>query len=342
MVLSSQSYCAKALFIISLFLVSINNKVAAQGTWSTLNHLAPDYNGGVMLLLTDGTVIVKSYYGGMGASLGTTWDRLTPDANGSYKNGTWSTIAPMTNDRLYFSSWILNDGRVYVGGGEYGAGTLAEIYNPFTNTWSAAATTGVNVSDGGSENLPDGKLLLASNTGTSKKNYLYDPATNTATVGPDNFFSHDEASWLKLPDNSILQVDFNATTTERYIPATNTWVADATCPVILYDSHDFEVGPSFLLPDGRGFFIGATGHTAFYTPSGNTSPGTWSAGPDLPAGKGIPDGSGAMLNNGKILLTTSAIPAFFGDFPSPTTLYEFDYLTNTFTLAPTPWGGSHL
>ena len=146
MVLSSQSYCAKALFIISLFLVSINNKVAAQGTWSTLNHLAPDYNGGVMLLLTDGTVIVKSYYGGMGASLGTTWDRLTPDANGSYKNGTWSTIAPMTNDRLYFSSWILNDGRVYVGGGEYGAGTLAEIYNPFTNTWSAAATTGVNVS----------------------------------------------------------------------------------------------------------------------------------------------------------------------------------------------------
>src|SRR3954468_13821444 len=59
------------------------------GTWAPLTHLAPDANGGVMILLSNGTIMAKTFTGG---SYGNVWDRLTPDATGSYANGTWSTI----------------------------------------------------------------------------------------------------------------------------------------------------------------------------------------------------------------------------------------------------------
>ena len=44
---------------------------------------------------------------------------------------------------------------------------------------------------------------------------------------------------------------------------------------------------AFLLPDGRAFFLGGNGHTALYTPTGTTTPGSWAAGTDIPNGYGI-------------------------------------------------------
>ncbi len=53
------------------------------GTWTPLGHAAP--NGiGTMELLTDGTVMALS---------GGNYYKLTPDATGSYVNGTWSQLA---------------------------------------------------------------------------------------------------------------------------------------------------------------------------------------------------------------------------------------------------------
>jgi hypothetical protein len=51
-----------------------------------------------MLLLTDGSVIVLSN------SDYQTWMRLTPDAQGSYINGTWSLTSRMIGSRLDFAS----------------------------------------------------------------------------------------------------------------------------------------------------------------------------------------------------------------------------------------------
>jgi hypothetical protein len=58
------------------------------------------------------------------------------------------------------------------------------------------------------------------------------------------------------------------------------------------------MGPAILLPDGRLFFIGATGHTACTRiPQLPSQPGSWTAGNDLP-----PDTSGKNFNspNGNI------------------------------------------
>ena len=124
-----------------------------SGTWTALAN-SPSYaSGGGMLLLSDGTVLAKS---GGGGGQGTIYNKLTPDASGSYINGTWSTIAPMHNDRLYYSTQLLKDGRVYVAGGEYGAGgSHGEVYDPLTNVWTLTPDPGQIIYDANSEILDD-------------------------------------------------------------------------------------------------------------------------------------------------------------------------------------------
>ena len=293
------------------------------------------------MLLTDGTVLVKTTAGDTDA-IGNTWDRLTPDASGSYINGTWSTIAPMHFSRLYFSTQVLPDGRLYVAGGEYGSGMpYSEVYNPLTDTWTNCPhlSTSDTFDDANSELLYNGKILQAAQISSgSRANYIYNPTTNTYVAGPNSLGNHDESAWLKLPDSSILFVNLGSLSSERYIPSTNTWVSDGAVPDSLYDPYAYESGGAFLLPNGKGFFIGSTNHTAYYTPSGNTSPGTWSAGPDMPNHQGQPDAPSAMLVNGKILLAVSHTPTSSTSFDTTTKFYEFDYTSNTYTLTTPPGG----
>ena len=46
-----------------LFIVSIG-KIVAQGSWTTLSFVSPGQNGGVAILLSDGSVMVKTESGG--------------------------------------------------------------------------------------------------------------------------------------------------------------------------------------------------------------------------------------------------------------------------------------
>ncbi len=327
------------LFFVILF-YSVN--CSSQGTWTQLANTAPDKSGGLMILLSDGTVLAKNETGGAGG-IGQGWNRLTPDAGGSYINGTWTSITPMNFTRLYFSTQLLKDGRLYVCGGEYGTGkSNAEIYNPVSNTWTNLPSPGGVVSDANSEILPDGRVLQAMVNGSLKNNMIYNPITNTFTPGPTCIGIHNESAWVKLADNSILFVDRNSTNSERYIPATNTWTVDAVVPVSLYDVFGLETGSASLLPDGRAWFIGSTGKTAYYNPSGTPSPGTWTVGPTVPSNRGAPDAAAAMMKNGKILCAVSPTPVSGNNFPSPSYFYEFDYLTNGYTLLPAPGGGTSI
>ncbi|MGA7224008.1 MAG: kelch repeat-containing protein [Candidatus Acidiferrales bacterium] len=92
-----------------------------------------------MIQATDGSILVQSYDG-------QSWMKLTPDAKGSYINGTWSTLATEPVARLYFASQILPDGRLFVAGGEYSGPALiptwsntGEIYDPLANAWTVIA-----------------------------------------------------------------------------------------------------------------------------------------------------------------------------------------------------------
>ncbi len=309
---------------------------AQTGKWSAVRAQAPHYNMGVCLLMTNGTVIChNSSDGGDGRG----WDRLTPDIHGSYANGTWDTIAPNYYDRLFFSSQVLPSGKVYVAGGEYGAGTnMGEVYDPATNTWGVCDTipAGWKIYDGNSEILYDGTVLEGPQIGSawSYNTLIWSPVTNAYTVYPNSIYNHDEASWLKLPDSSVLFVGINSTGSNRFIPQTGTWINDGTVPGMLYDPFGSEAGQSFMLPNGKAYFTGATGFNTFYTPSGNTNPGTWTIADSFPMINGVqvacPDASGAMMVNGKILISVSPIGESGNEFRSPTWFVEYDYKTNTF------------
>ncbi len=100
------------------------NTAATQSQWTPLtNQLCtgnnPCFPAGVTMLLTDGTVIVHEEQDGGEQN----WYKLTPDAFGSYVNGTWSQVASIPGALnyapLFFGSQVIADGRLTVIGGEY-------------------------------------------------------------------------------------------------------------------------------------------------------------------------------------------------------------------------------
>jgi hypothetical protein len=232
---------------------------------------------------------------------------------------------------------------------------LTEIYDPVANTWTQTApvpvsrpydpTTGMRGwGDQPAEVLPDGTVLVPDGVNTST--YIYNPESNT-WIEPDlntnppqypglvrlNGDTSYEENWAKLPDGSILAVPSlgtEVTTGQRFVPgatpAADAWVAAGSItssgPLVLRSggpNHvDPELGPAFLLPDGRVWCLGGNSSTALYTPSTDS----WVQGPDIPDSLTGADVSGAMMPNGDVLFTAS--PFLSG----PTSVFEFDPTAN--------------
>jgi hypothetical protein len=305
----------------------------AIGTWTAL-ATAPPTGVNNSMVLSDGTVIGMN---GSGQCV-----KLTPNSSGSYINGTWTTLQTMNYSRLFYASQVLTNGNIFVAGGEYGTGNEnGEVYNPLANTWTVApATPGVdNFLDAISEILPNGNVLVAPvGPSTFGGTLIWNAASSTWLTGPTLYRggSQDEASWVLLPDTSILTIDPFGQNSERYIPSLNEWINDATVPVQMYNSALGEIGAGFLLPNGNAFFLGGTDNTAIYTPTGTTSPGSWAAGANIPNGYGVSDGPAAMLTDGNILCCVGNSSNYNG----PAYFYEYNYVSNTFTPAPSPTSGT--
>jgi hypothetical protein len=296
------------------------------GTWQPLAH-QPSFAASTMLLLTDGTVMCQD--GG-----GKNWWRLTPDSTGDYVNGTWSPLTPMNHSRLYYASAVLRDGRVFFAGGEYSdAGsetTAAEIFDPVIDYWrdipSPAGWSAVG--DAPCCVLPDGRVLVGSIETTETA--IFDPVSETWTAAAAKDDRSSEETWVLLQDETVLAVECtNHPKAEKYVAPADRWVSAGSLSAEVVQASSIEIGPGMLLPDGRAFFAGATGHTALYTPPPLASQaGTWLAGPDFPAGSDgnlleAKDAPGCLMPNGKVLLVAS--PAGEGGtYPSPTSFFEFD------------------
>ncbi|MEI8281366.1 MAG: kelch repeat-containing protein, partial [Armatimonadota bacterium] len=262
------------------------------------------------------------------------WYKLTPTSSGSYQQGTWTSIAPMQADYgpLYYASSVLSDGRVVVIGGEYnldqgGVWTAkGAIYNPVSDKWNflPPPTGWSNIGDAQCNVMPDGTFLLANLFDTRMASLNPKTLVWTEHPGTGKLDRQDEEGWVLLPDGSILTLDaINAPHAERYIPSLDKWISAGDTPQSLADASSQELGPMLLMPDGKVFAFGATGHNAIYTPGTNASdPGTWTAAPDFPNIGGqldIADGPAVLLPNGKLLAYASP-----GVFNSPSHFYEWD------------------
>ncbi len=341
-------------------ITNLSPVVTPEGTWTPLVNQVPE-NVGLMMLLTDGTVVASGNNGTQGTGGDNTWYKLTPDNKGSYVNGTWSQLTSMLYSRLYVLSQVLKNGKVFIGGGEYGNAPngSSELYDPVANTWTELPNTttlepNASYVDGESMLLPDGNVLAYSVGGQNclaggyyiGDLFIYDTVANSFRTTGCPLGNQDESSWIKLPDNSILALDLKTgganipTSAERYIPATGQWVADAVPPVYLFNDGG-ELGGAFLLPNGKVFYIGGTNQTLIYTPSGTAAPGTWTQGPTFPdmggAVIGANDAPAAMMANGKILVAEGNYVAPC-DYCAPTYFFVYDYKTNTITSISAPDG----
>jgi len=299
-------------------------------SWTPVTR-KPSFNGGTALLLTDGRVAVQN-------SNTRTWFTLTPDINGSYQNGTWSTLRamPPKYDPLYFASAVLPDGRLAVLGGEYNNGMeddtdLGAIYSPVTKIWQMLpAPSGITqIGDAPSVVLADGTWMVGPKFSTQQVLLNAENLTWTFT-GTGKADINDEEGWTLLPSGEVLTVDTNSnnTNSEIYNPATGSWSSAGSTIAQLVNYTYQEIGPAVLRPDGTVLQTGATGQNAIY----DSTTGIWSAAPNFPlnaAGRqlDIADGPAALLPSGNVLCMTSP-----GVYAKGVEFFEWD--GTSFTAVP--------
>jgi hypothetical protein len=328
------------------------------GTWQNLTN-SPTFNAGTMLLLTDGSVLCHDEPNNSTVSGSKHWWKLTPDPTGNYRNGTWSQLNDGPNSPLYFACSVLRDGRVFVAGGEYNGTSAqvellaAEIYDPVTNNWKTLGTPSgwTQIGDAPSAVLTDGRVLLGDINGN--RTAIYDPVADNWTAGPTKDDTRcTEETWVLLPDQTVLALECDRQPrTEKYVMAANTWVTAGNTPVTLIDTASDEVGSALALPDGRAFCIGATNHTALYTPPAIANQaGSWATGPDFPVvvrGRvtGAKDAPACLLPNGRVLCIVAPYDPKAAQNTNeawgyPLYVYEFDPVANTLTQVSSPSNGS--
>ena len=348
--------------------------------WKAISGVPAGLSPETMLLLSDGSVLVHNAYGAE-------WWRLRPDGAGKYDTGSWSGPFKMAHARQFFASGVVKDGRVFVIGGEYldGSSTpvdspLAEIFDPLTEKWSTltkpSAYDQIN-GDASACILADGRVLCGSLS--TSLTATWDPVLDTWTTAGTGFGTKaqtriggcDEETWTLLPDGTVLTVGIAAPeSAQKYDPVSDTWVPADTSPATLTEQLALlslpdptvnppatvnigEIGPAVLLPDGQLFAIGATGHTALYTPPATPDqPGSWSAGSDLPldtSGNNFNSANGnlqtaidapcVLLSGGKVLLvagntvrevSSSGRVSFWSN---PSNVYVYDPATNATPVA---------
>jgi hypothetical protein len=311
-------------------------------------------NGGTAFLLTDGIVLVQECQFGYGTRR---WWKLAPDANGSYRSGSWQRAADSHVGRKYFGSAVLADGRVLVCGGEYSDASgvdandesnRCEIYDPVANAWTEFGPPNDSngrpwgsIGDAACALLSDGTFLTGN--AVNGQTSLFDPAAGAWTLqGGKQVGSSSEESWVLLPDGTVLAANcVGHPRSEKFIPRQAAWMVDGSIPAAndIVENASAETGPAVVLPDGRAFYVGATGTTALYTPPAvSTAQGTWTGGPNLPVAgtqqQGAKDGPGSLLVTGNVLFGIAPVDGVSANYLSPTTFYEFDGVNVTRTSDP--------
>jgi hypothetical protein len=341
----------------------------AASPWTPLVNPPPFGTPGTMLLESNGTVLVhdepdNNTTGGTNA-----WWQLTPDAQGSYVDGTWTQIAsmPASYTPLYFASAILPDGRMIVEGGEYiGENAVwsnqGAAYNPVTNSWASVAPPPgwTNIGDAASDVLANGTFMLqqACQTCVTNPDLTVDDAllnartlTWTVTPGTGKNDPNDEEGWTLEPNGQLLTLDlWVPAATQLFSPATRSWSFAGNTAANGNPVDPFpvvEIGPQIEMPGGNTFVVGAGSsaqepptpcttdvptQTALYQYQAGTA-GTWTAGPEIPAIGGeeydSTDGPGSVLPDGNVLFDASAC-----EYNTPTHFFLYNASSNTIAQIP--------
>jgi hypothetical protein len=317
--------------------------VAGAQSWTPIVNQPQNFLPGVLLQLRDGRILMHDE----GGVVATDWWVLSPDAQGSYVNGTWSYggALPSGYQPLYFGSQVMLDGKtVMIEGGEYNfsvsltngvwttlGARLTYSGNSFTWVPNSPPAGWTRLGDAESVLLPNGMYMQANCC--TKQVAIYNGPNSWTATGSVIQSSNDESGFTLLPSGKILTVDAKNNTTcaaspkggaELYTitnPSTGvgTWACTGATPVRLYKS-DAELGAAVLMYNGKVFQSGGNVvATAIYDPAA----ATWVAGPTPPGGMNQADGPSALEPNGKVLSLYSP-----GLFLTGCAFLEYDPNTN--------------
>ena len=169
-------------------------------------------------LLTDGRVLASGPEGA------TDWYRFTPDAFGSYENGTWAPAATAPVGRIFHPSFVLRDGRYWSGGGEYVTATTRaanEVYDPVADAWSSLPDMPEDMADTPAAILGDGRLLVLSHRWASTNTYVltFGSVPTWSLTAPWSYAIGDqESTSTTLQDGSALLAGLHLFA--LYVPST--------------------------------------------------------------------------------------------------------------------------
>jgi len=294
-----------------------------------------------MLQLRDGRILVHEEQSGNSAN----WHILTPDASGSYVNGTWSSggSLPAGYSPWYFGSQVLLDGKtVVVEGGEYNNGSAVWTTLGAVGTISGGSITWKKnnpptgwstIGDAESVILANGKYMQA-NCCTAQ-NAIYNGPNSWLTTGSVLQSSNDESGFMLLSNDLVLTVDAKSDSpcgttkgSELYDQNSGLWSCGPQTPVQLYNSSDEELGAGILMYNNKLFqFGGNVVATAIYDVASNT----WTAGPKPPSNLDQADGPAALEPNGKVLAMLSP-----GLFQGGCQFVEYDPTANKIATVANP------
>ncbi len=264
-----------------------------HGTWSPLADMAfwrRYYASGT---LKDGRVILiggeQSGAGG-DTNLGQIYDPVADAWDPLPSPPGW----PQVGDA---ACCVLDDGRFIIGALLSGDCT---IYDPTTNTWSAAAAQPVRTNEETWVLLHDHTILTVE---------CFPPYRAQKYIIATDTWKDEGAVPVTLVDPVMSEIG----------PA-----------MLMYDGKVIFFGAA----DSAGH-----GKTAIYTPPPHPlGTGTWIAGPDIPkvGGKTMVcnDCPASLTPNGHVLVASA--PFEFNNWGSPISFFEYDPFTNTLTQAPTP------
>ncbi|ATB51263.1 Kelch repeat-containing protein [Corallococcus macrosporus] len=250
------------------------------GRWQETGAMRTRRRNHAAVRLADGRVLVT------GGSNGVAMGALAEAEVYSPATGTWTEVRPMAERRNDPAAVLLPDGRVLVAGGtdvDQRPLRSAELFNPETETWSAASASGFP--RGGARTavvLANGKALFVSGLQAE----LYDPATGlwekAGPVGGAAGTHRLAHSVTLLPDGRVLVVGGTtaraAATAEVYSPETGAWTL-VGAPQVPREHH-----ATVVLPDGSVLMMGGEHYTTGALASVerfDLKTDTWSSAPAL-------------------------------------------------------------
>jgi PKD repeat protein len=242
-------------------LASVEIYDPASGQWSAGPSMAEARRLHTATLLDDGRVLVAAGIGSDGWLASA--EIYDPASN------TWSATGPLAVRRYDHSATRLRDGRVLIAAGTNqslagGALAPAEIYDPASGTWTSGGSLTYRRQRHTATLLNDGRVLVAGGLfyapGSPNASYpaaceIFDPNTNTWTLGPSLLQPRSAHSATVLPDGRVLVAagmtwNWETTAAELYSPTSNSWSSTASL-LNVRAQHT-----ATLLPNGRVLVVG--------------------------------------------------------------------------------------